>query len=437
MDTVVIILAAGLGTRMKSALPKVLHPLAGTPMLNHLISACKPVFDRIVVVTGPDMPNVAASAAPHQVVVQHERHGTADAAMAAAALFGTGIVTIIYGDNPLLTSDTLAQLGRQLSAGTIGMSLLATRPTDPGTFGRIVGAAGFATRIVEYADASEQERTIDLCNAGGFTAHADDMLRWLKQIGNRNSKGEYYLTDIVKVANADARPVAVVEAPWDECRGVNSRAELAVAEAVIQARLRRAALDAGVTLIAPETVFLSADTMIAPDVTIEPHVVCGRGVSIASGAVIRAFSHLEGCTIGTGAIIGPYARIRPGSVVDEAAHVGNFVELKATHLGAGAKANHLTYLGDTTIGARSNIGAGTITCNYDGQSKHRTTVGSNVFVGSNVALVAPISVGDGAVIGAGSVITSEVEAGALAIGRARQINKPGGAARYKRAKDKS
>ncbi|WP_408858684.1 bifunctional UDP-N-acetylglucosamine diphosphorylase/glucosamine-1-phosphate N-acetyltransferase GlmU [Acidiphilium sp. PA] len=437
MDKVVIILAAGLGTRMKSAIPKVLHPLAGAPMLSHLVAACKPVFDRIVVVTGPDMPNVAAAAAPHPVVVQHERRGTADAALAAAAQFGTGIVTIIYGDNPLLTSDTLARLGELLSPGTTGMSLLATRPTDPGTFGRIVGSGGFATRIVEYADASEQERTIDLCNAGGFTARADDMRRWLQQIGNANTKGEYYLTDIVHVANAEGSQIATVEAPWDECRGVNSRAELAVAEAVIQTRLRHAALDAGVTMIASETVFLSVDTTLAPDVTVEPHVIFGRGVSIAAGAVIRAFSHLEGCTIGAGAIIGPYARIRPGSVVDEAAHVGNFVELKATHLGAGAKANHLTYLGDTTIGARSNIGAGTITCNYDGQSKHRTAIGSNVFVGSNVALVAPVSVGDGALIGAGSVITSAVEAGALAIGRARQIDKPGGAARYKRTKDKS
>jgi bifunctional UDP-N-acetylglucosamine pyrophosphorylase/glucosamine-1-phosphate N-acetyltransferase len=437
MDNVVIILAAGLGTRMKSTLPKVMHPLAGIPMLNHLLTACEPIFSRIVVVTGPDMPEVASAAAPHTVIVQHDRGGTADAAKAAQATFGSGAVTIIYGDNPLLTSGSLVELTERLGAEGVRMSLLGTRPTNPGTFGRVLGDSGFATRIVEYADASDDERQTSLCNAGGFTASSTDLWRWLQQVDSNNSKNEFYLTDIVKIAYAEGARIAVVEAPWDECRGVNSRAELAVAEAVIQTRLRNAALAAGVTMTAPETVFLTTDTQIAQDVTIEPHVVIGRGVTIASGAVIRAFSHIEGCTIGEDAVIGPYARVRPGSVIDKAAHVGNFVELKATHLGAGAKANHLSYLGDATIGSRTNIGAGTITCNYDGHAKHRTTIGSDVFVGSDVALVAPVTIGNGALIAAGSVVTHHVEADALAIGRARQIDKPGRAARYKILKDKA
>lgn len=436
MHHVAVILAAGLGTRLKSCLPKALHRIAGRSMLAHLIDACKPHFDRIIVVTGPDMAIVAAAAAPHQVVVQPERRGTADAALVAAPEFGDGLVTIIYADNPLLRPATLARLTNRLAAGDATMALLGTNPAEPGAFGRILGPSGFAERIVEFGEATEAERAITLCNVGGFSASAEDLRRWLGRVGNDNAKGEFYLTDLVSVAVAEGARVAVVEAPWDECRGVNSRAELALAEAAMQARLRAAALDAGVTMTAPETVFCAADTIFAPDVVIEPHVVFGPGVKLEPGATIRAFSHLEGCVIGPDAIIGPYARIRPGSVVGEAAHVGNFVELKAARLGAGAKANHLTYLGDSEIGPRSNIGAGTITCNYDGYAKHRTSIGADVFIGSDVALVAPVSVGDRAIIGAGSVITEPVPADALALGRGRQVNKPGRAAIMRQDKEK-
>ncbi len=437
MDNVAVILAAGLGSRMKSKLPKVLHRIAGVPMLTHLIESCVPVFGRIVVVTAHDMAPVAAAAAPHEVIIQHDRHGTADAAKAAIPAFGTGTVTIIYGDNPLLSGATLAALPARLRSNAVALALLATRPPDPGAFGRVVADSGFATRIVEYADASEAQRSIALCNVGGFTAKADDMRRWLGQVGNDNAKGEFYLTDIVAIAHSEGARIAVIEAPWDECRGVNSRAELALAEAAMQARLRHAALAGGVTMTAPDTVFLAADTEIAADTTIEPYVVFGPGVRITGPATIRAFSHLEGCTIGSGAMIGPYARIRPGTRVDESAHVGNFVELKAMHLGAGAKVNHLTYLGDATVGTQTNIGAGTITCNYDGLVKHHTSIGQGVFIGSDVALIAPVSIGDGAIIGAGSVITEDVEADALAIARARQVTKPGRANADRRRRETS
>ncbi|OYV84210.1 MAG: bifunctional N-acetylglucosamine-1-phosphate uridyltransferase/glucosamine-1-phosphate acetyltransferase, partial [Acidiphilium sp. 21-68-69] len=299
-----------------------------------------------------------------------------------------------------------------------------------------IGPDGFAERIVEFADATEAERAIGLCNVGGFSADAADMRRWLGRIGNDNAKGEYYLTDLVAVARAEGAAVAVVEAPWDECRGVNSRAELAAAEAAMQSRLRAAALAAGVTMTAPETVFLAADTALAADVTIEPHVVFGSGVTVGPDVTIRAFAHLEGCTIASGAVIGPYARLRPGSEIGAGAHVGNFVELKAARLGAGAKANHLTYLGDAEIGPRTNIGAGTITCNYDGFAKHRTTIGADAFIGSDVALVAPVTVGDRAIIAAGSVITDPVAADSLALARSRQVEKPGRAAELRMTKGK-
>ncbi|WP_287988628.1 bifunctional UDP-N-acetylglucosamine diphosphorylase/glucosamine-1-phosphate N-acetyltransferase GlmU [Acidiphilium sp.] len=436
MHNTAVILAAGLGTRMKSSRPKVLHHIAGRPMLAHLLAACKTAFAATVVVTGPDMDEVARAAAPHPTVIQRERLGTAHAALAAADHFGAGAVTLVYGDNPLVTGTTLQRLGARLGAGDAALVLLGTRPPEPGAFGRIIGPDGFAERIVEFADATEAERAIGLCNVGGFSAAAADMRRWLGSIGNDNAKGEYYLTDLVAAARAEGASVAVVEAPWDECRGVNSRAELAAAEAAMQSRLRAAALAAGVTMTAPETVFLAADTALAADVTIEPHVVFGPGVTVGPDVTIRAFSHLEGCAISAGAIIGPYARLRPGSDIGAGAHVGNFVELKAARLGAGAKANHLTYLGDAEIGPRANIGAGTITCNYDGFAKHRTTIGADAFIGSDVALVAPVSVGDRAIIAAGSVITDPVAADALALARGRQVEKPGRAAELRMTKGK-
>jgi bifunctional UDP-N-acetylglucosamine pyrophosphorylase/glucosamine-1-phosphate N-acetyltransferase len=420
MNTTAVILAAGLGTRMKSTLPKALHPIAGRPMLTHLLDAAKTVFDRIVVVTGPEMEAVAKVAAPHPTVVQSERLGTAHAALQAAPQFGAGEVAILYADNPLITPETLRRL-RAARSGEIGLALLAMRPPVPGTYGRVLtDAAGDVTAIVEWAEATEAQRAMTLCNAGVFCAAGPDLARWLAAVRADNSKGEYYLTDVVALAVAEGRRVVAVEADYAELRGVNSRAELAEAEAAVQGRLRRAAMEAGATLTAPDTVFFSADTLLEPDVTVGPHVVFGPGVIVRSGVDILAFSHLEGCVVESGARIGPYARLRPGAEVGEGAHVGNFVELKATKLGAGAKANHLAYLGDSTIGAGSNIGAGTITCNYDGHLKHRTVIGAGSFVGSNATLVAPVTLGANSFIAAGSVITQDVAADALAFGRARQ-----------------
>ena len=431
MRATAVILAAGLGTRMKSALPKACHPIAGQPMLRHLIDSVAAVFERIVVVVGPDMKQVAALAAPHPVVVQHDRLGTGHAALQAADHFGDGDVAILYADNPLVTPDTLRALRER--RGDAALALLAMRPADPGRYGRVIGEGGYVERIVEYADATEAERAVGLCNAGVLCAPAARMQGWLRAVRNDNAKGEYYLTDVVALARAEGGRVAAVEAPFEELRGINSRGELAEAEAVVQCRLRAAALDAGVTMTAPETVFLCADTRLAPDVTIAPNVVFGPGVTVETGVEINAFSHLAGCHVGPGAIIGPFARLRPGTVVGAGAHVGNFVELKNTELGAGAKANHLTYLGDADVGARTNVGAGTITCNYDGFAKHRTRIGEGVFVGSDSVLVAPVSIGDGAFVAAGSVITENVEDDAMAFGRARQESKPGRARTFRDA----
>ncbi len=425
--SVAIILAAGHGTRMRSRLPKAAHPIAGQPMLRHLIAACEPVFSRIIVVIGPDMPSLVDIAAPHQVVVQTERLGTAHAALAAADHFGEDDVAILYADNPLIDTQTL---GRLLAARgpAVDLAMLAMRPPDPGRYGRVLlTPVGTVARIVEYADATEAERAITLCNAGVFCAPAAAMRAWLTGVP-RSRSGEYYLTDIVTLAGH----VVAIEAPWRELRGINSRAELAAAEADVQAALREAAMARGVTLIGPETIFLATDTRFGTDVTIGPHVVIGPGVALADDVTIRPFSHLEGCDIGAGAVIGPFARIRPGTSLGAAAHVGNFVELKATRLGDGAKANHLTYLGDADIGAGANIGAGSITCNYDGVHKHRTVIGEGAFIGSNATLVAPVSIGRGAFVAAGSAITDDAPPDSLVFGRARQVIKPGFAVRLRR-----
>ncbi|MBR0642087.1 bifunctional UDP-N-acetylglucosamine diphosphorylase/glucosamine-1-phosphate N-acetyltransferase GlmU [Plastoroseomonas hellenica] len=421
-----IILAAGLGTRMKSSRPKALHAIAGRPMLAHLIAACEGLFDRIVVVVGPEMVALEKVAAPHATVVQHERLGTGHAALQAAPLMEgfAGDAAVLYADNPLITRATLERL--VAARRQAGLALLAMRPADPARYGRVLtDANGDITRVVEWADATAAERAVGLCNAGVVCAEAESLLRWLRAVSNDNAKGEYYLTDVVALARQDGERAVAVEAPEAELRGINSRAELAEAEAAMQARLRAAAFEAGVTMQAPETVFLAADTVLAPDVVIGPHVVFGPGVTVAEGAEIRAFSHLEGARVGRDAIIGPYARLRPGTVVEARAHVGNFVELKAATLGEGAKANHLSYLGDATIGADANIGAGTITCNYDGIAKHRTEIGEGAFIGSDTALVAPVKVGARALVAAGSVITEDVPADALAIARGRQVTKPG------------
>jgi bifunctional UDP-N-acetylglucosamine pyrophosphorylase/glucosamine-1-phosphate N-acetyltransferase len=437
MSSTAILLAAGHGTRMKSALPKALHPIAGQPMLRTLIDSCAAVFDRVVVVVGPDMDALARVAAPHAVVVQHERLGTAHAARQAAELFGDGDVAVLYADNPLITPDTLRRLRVRRAAGDVGLALLAMRPADPGHYGRVIVRDDFVERIVEWADATAAERDEGLCNAGVLCADAGRMRGWLAAVENGNAKGEYYLTDVVALARADGALVAAVEAPEAELRGINSRAELADAEAVVQTRLRAAAMAAGVTMTDPSSVFLCADTQLAADVSIGPSVVFGPGVTVETGVEIRAFSHLEGCHVGPGAVVGPFARLRPGTVLGARSHVGNFVELKATRLGEGAKANHLTYLGDAEVGAASNIGAGTITCNYDGIGKHRTVIGVGTFVGSDSILVAPVTIGDGAMISAGSVITRDVGADSMAFGRARQEEKPGRAAAFRAMRKKS
>ena len=418
-----VILAAGLGTRMKSALPKTLHRIAGRSMLRHLLGSCEQAFDRIVVVVGPEMEAVQREAAPHASVVQQDRHGTAHAALQAAHLFGDGEVVVMYADNPLIRPDTLRRLLERRAAGDVALALLGFRPADPGRYGRIIGSGGYVERIVEWIDADEAQRAETLCNAGAFCASAADMTRWLAAVRPHNNKGEHYLTDIVGLARSEGARAAAVEAPAEELAGINSRAELATAEAVMQRWLREAAMEAGVTLVDPASVFLSADTELAPDVRIEPNVVIGPGVKIGAGAEILAFSHLNGAIIGPGCIVGPHARLRPGTELAANVHIGNFVEVKASKIGAGAKASHLSYIGDAEVGEHSNIGAGTITCNYDGYYKYRTTIGANVFIGSDTALVAPVTVGDGAITGAGSVITEDVPADAFAVARGRQVNK--------------
>jgi bifunctional UDP-N-acetylglucosamine pyrophosphorylase/glucosamine-1-phosphate N-acetyltransferase len=424
MQATAVILAAGLGTRMRSSLPKTLHRLAGRSMLRHLLASCEPVFDRIVVVLGPGMDAVRQEAEPHTCVVQQERFGTAHAALQAIEHFGDGQVAVLYADNPLIRTATLRGLLETRSP--LGLSLLAFRSADPARYGRVItGDDGLVTRIVEYADASPKERTVDLCNAGVVCGGSAEMQRWLRAVRNDNAKAEYYLTDVVSLAWADGRPVFAVEAPADELAGVNSRAELSRAEAVLQGWMRQEAMEAGVTMIDPSSVFLSFDTRLSADVTIEPNVFFGPGVTIASNVLIRAFSHVEGADVGPGSIVGPFARLRPGAKLEKDVRVGNFVEIKGATLAQGVKAPHLSYIGDATVGARTNIGAGTITCNYDGTNKHRTKIGANVFVGSDVALVAPVSVGDGAILAAGSVITEDVEADALALARGRQVQKPG------------
>ena len=434
--TTAVVLAAGMGTRMKSALPKALHPIAGRPMLRHLLAACEAVFERIVVVVGPDMAALEKVAAPHACVVQRERLGTAHAALQAVDLFGPGDVAVLYADNPLMSEATLRALVARRGAD-VGLALVAMRPVVPGRYGRVLGGEDDVQGIVEAKDATPEQLAVGLCNAGVLCAPAPDMKRWLAAVRNDNAAGEYYLGDLVGLARGEGRRVAAVVGPEAELRGINSRAELAEAEATVQQRLRRAALDAGVTMTAPETVFLCADTRFGTDVAIAPNVVFGPGVRVESNVEIRAFSHLEGCTVREGAVIGPFARLRPGADVGEEAHVGNFVEVKAARLHRGVKANHLSYIGDAEVGARTNVGAGTITCNYDGFAKHRTVIGADVFVGSDSILVAPVAIGDGAMVTAGSVITEDVPADAMAFGRARQDIKAGRAAAFRASRKKA
>ena len=430
-----IILAAGNGTRMKSATPKVMHPVAGQPMIAHLLQTLEPLGPAAtVVVIGPQMDDVARTVAPAEIVVQDPPLGTGDAVRAALrALQGrlapqgaVDEVLVLYGDTPLLRAETLSRLLQKRRKASAAVVVSGMRPTDPAPYGRFVlGLDGGLERIVEAADANPEERAIELVNGGIMAIAARHADRLVEALDRDNAKGEFYLSDIVRIARRQGLACAALELPAEELIGINSRAELAEAEALIQWRLRRAAMDAGVTLVAPETVYLSADTRLGRDVVVEPNVTFGPGVTVGEGARIRSFSHLEGAVVGPAAIVGPFARLRPGAVLEDEVHVGNFVEVKAARLGAGAKANHLSYIGDAEIGARTNIGAGTITCNYDGFNKHRTTIGEDVFIGSNTALVAPVTVGGGAIVAAGSVITSDVSPDALAIARGRQVDKEG------------
>ncbi|MEZ5828581.1 MAG: bifunctional UDP-N-acetylglucosamine diphosphorylase/glucosamine-1-phosphate N-acetyltransferase GlmU [Hyphomicrobiales bacterium] len=442
-----IILAAGKGTRMKSALPKVLHRLAGAPMLAHVLhSVARAGIGRGCVVIGPGMDEVGEAAraiAPKfDVVVQPEQLGTADAVKAAKSAFESarGPVLVLYGDTPLLRPETLKAVLGELDAGA-DLVVIGFDAPDPTGYGRLLfDDKGRLAGIREEKDASAAERALTLCNSGIVAFRSAKMLAGLlEQIGNDNAKGEYYLTDAVALARKKDLQARVVLSNTEEVLGVNSRAELATAEAVIQRRLRSMAMANGATLVAPDTVFLSYDTEIGKDVLIEPNVVIGPNVTIDDGVTLRAFCHIESAKIGPGATVGPFARLRPGAALAKDAHVGNFVEIKNSEIAEGAKVNHLTYIGDASVGERANIGAGTITCNYDGFAKHRTEIGAGAFIGSNSSLVAPVKIGDGAYIGSGSVITKDVPADALAVTRAPQDERTGWAAkvRARRQRDKS
>ena len=432
-----IVLAAGEGTRMRSRRPKVLHEIGGRSMIAHVLAAvAQSNAPAVAVVVGPGHEAVAAhvkSLLPQaDTYIQAERRGTAHAALMAKSALARGFddVLIVYGDTPLVGTQTLGRL-RAAVAGGAAVAVLGFRAAEPTGYGRLVTQGDDLVAIREERDASAQERAITLCNAGLMALDGKVALDILERIGNRNSKQEFYLTDAVEIARSLGLAAVALETTEDEVRGINTRAQLAEAEEVLQRQLRAAALEAGVTLVAPTTVFLSADTKLGPDVVIEPNVVFGPGVVVEEGATIRAFSHLEGAHIGKGASVGPFARLRPGTQLGAKAKVGNFVEVKAATLEAGAKVNHLTYIGDARVGEGANVGAGTITCNYDGANKHRTDIGKGAFIGSNSALVAPVAIGDNAYVGSGSVITRDVPAGALAIGRGRQVVKEGLAARLK------
>lgn len=431
-----ILLAAGKGTRMKSKLPKVMHRIAGRTMVGHVLDHLSPLaLSRTIVVVAPGMEDVAAEVAPNSTAIQAEQLGTGHAVGCAKAALGdfAGDVLVLYGDTPFVTTETLRRmLERRRRPDNPAIVVLGMRPADPSGYGRLVQSAdGLLDRIVEHKDATDAERAIGLCNSGVMAIDGTVLWALVDRLDNKNAKGEFYLTDCIAHARRDGRCCAFVEAPADELLGVNSRVELAGAEALFQEAMRRKAMEEGATLTDPGSVFFATDTRIGRDVVIGPNVQFGPGVEIEDDVEIRAFCHIEGARIERGATIGPFARIRPGSTIGERARVGNFVELKKAKLGAGAKAPHLTYLGDATVGANANIGAGTITCNYDGFAKARTRIGAGAFIGSDVSLVAPVTVGEGAIIAAGSVITRDVPTDALAVARGEQVDKPGWAKRFR------
>ena len=432
-----IVLAAGEGARMRSATPKVLHAIAGRSMLAHALDAvAKAGATTLAVVIGPGRDDVAAQAeriAPGvTIVTQAERRGTAHAVLAARAAIAQGVddVVVVFGDTPLIEPATIAALRRTLAQGA-AVAVLGFEADDATGYGRLLVEGGVLTAIREHKDANEAERAVTLCNAGVMALDGAHALALLDAVGCDNAQGEFYLPDVIAIAGTRGLVARVVVAMEAEVRGVNDRVQLAACEALMQARLREAVMRGGATLVAPETVFLSFDTVLGRDVVVEPHVVFGPGVTVEEGVVIHAFSHLQGARIASGCSVGPFARLRPGAELGAGARVGNFVEVKASSLGPGAKVNHLAYIGDASIGGAANIGAGTITCNYDGVAKHRTIVGPGAFVGSNSALVAPVTIGAGAFVGSGSVVTSDVAPDALALARGRQVDKPGWAAAFR------
>ena len=442
-SSLTIVLAAGEGTRMRSSLPKVLHSVAGQSLLGHvLVAAPRGDGASLAVVIGPDhqavIDEVKRLRPDAATFVQRERKGTAHAVLAArdAIAKGADDLLIVFGDTPLVTSKTFERLRDALKDGA-ALAVLGFRAADPTGYGRLLVEGKYLVAIREQADATEAERAVTLCNAGMMAFSGKQALKILDKIGSANSKNEYYLTDAVGIVRDLGLRASVIETDEDEVRGINNKAQLAEAEAVLQDQLRRAALDAGVTMIAPETVFLSKDTTFGRDVVIEPFVVIGPGVSVADGAVIHSFSHVVQSQIGKNVSLGPYARIRPGTSLGEGVRIGNFVETKAAVLEAGVKVNHLSYVGDAHVGANANIGAGTILCNYDGFDKHRTEIGAGAFVGSNSSLVAPVKIGANAYIGSGSVITRNVPDDALAVERSEQEVRPGWAQRYREMKAKN
>jgi len=429
MATALILLAAGQGTRMNSDLPKVLHPIGNAPMFAHALAsgaALEPARTVVVVGHGGDQVAREAHKIDEDILIarQDEQLGTAHAVLQAKeALDGfEGDVFILYGDTPFVSEDTILRMAE--ARRTHDVVVLGFEAADPGRYGRLVMVGDKLTRIVEYKDATESERAITLCNSGLLAADANVLFDLLDQVGNDNAAGEYYLPDIIEIAWKSGWTATAVSCAETETLGVNTRAELARADGIFQAAKRAEALENGVTLMAPETVFFSLDTYLGRDAVIEPNVIFGPGVTVESTARIRAFSHLEGSHVSMGSTVGPFARLRPGAELANNAHIGNFVEIKNAQIGEGTKVNHLSYIGDADIGDGTNIGAGTITCNYDGVFKHRTTVGRDAFIGSNTMLVAPVTVGHEAMTASGSVITSDVPNGALAIGRAKQVNKP-------------
>ena len=434
----VVILAAGQGTRMRSDTHKVLHPIAGKALLMHLLDGVDRLgAEKRVVVVGKGRDQVEKALKGRDVSIAHqaEQKGTAHAVQQARDALADyeGAVLILYGDTPFVEPKTLKRmLDRLDGGGGPGVVVLASTPDDPLKYGRIIlGEGDHIAKMVEYKDATEEERAVRLCNSGMMALRAKDLFRWLDQVGNDNAAGEYYLPDVVNIAAAEGRDAVVIESDPYETAGVNSRAELAHLELDWQRRRREQALQDGATLIDPESVWFAADTKLGRDVTVEPHVVFGPGVEVADGATIKAFSHIEGATIATKAVIGPFARLRPGAKIGEKAKVGNFVEVKKAVLGPGAKANHLSYIGDADVGADANIGAGTITCNYDGFGKYNTVIGEGAFIGSNTALVAPVTIGPGAIVGAGSVITKDVAPDSLAVERSEQRGIAGWAKRFR------